>query len=134
MAAIGARPVGALRPLGWGLRPRSAEASRGYRLRRARIRRRRAAGLSLAVVLIAAAALLASLYLAQSSRITGTGYEITRLEARLESLEAERQNLLLEIGRAQSPATIEARATQLGLAPLPDEAVHFASPLSDSHP
>ena len=37
-------------------------------------------------------------------------------------------------GQAQSPATIEARAAELGLSPLPDASVHFASPSSDHHP
>lgn len=138
MAVIGARPAGVLGDLPWGLRPaprtRSGPAARGYRLRRTTLRRRRAASLSLALVVITVAALLASLYLTQSSRIASTGYEMTRLEAQLDQLLAERQALLLQIGQAQSPATIEARAADLGLTPLSAESVHFASPLSDHHP
>lgn len=137
MAAIGARPAGVLGDVRWGLgrlpRPRTATQRRGYRLRRARIHRRQAAGLSLALAVIAVAALLASLYVTQSSRITSTGYEITRLEARLEALEAERQELLVQIGQAQSPATIESRAAALGLTPLAPQSVQFASPSSDRH-
>ncbi len=136
MAAIGARPAGVLGDIDWGLRrplrPRTAE--RSYRLRRTSSRRRRAAGLSLALVVITVSALLASLYLTQSSRIASTGYEMERLEARLEILDAERQALLLQIGQAESPATIEARAEELGLAPLPPASVQFASPSSDHHP
>jgi hypothetical protein len=88
----------------------------------------------LALVVIGLAALLASLYLTQSSRIARTGYDITYLESRLDVLEAERQELLLEIGRAQSPAHIEARAAELGLTPLAAGSVQFASPLSDRRP
>ena len=58
--------------------------------------------------MIVVSAMLGGLYLTQSSRIASTGYEIQRLEAQLELLEAERQALLLQIGQAQSPATIEA--------------------------
>jgi hypothetical protein len=134
MAAIGARPAGVLGDIDWGLRRplRPRPAPRGYRLRRTS--RRRAAGLSLALVVIIVSALLASLYLSQSSRIASTGYEMERLEARLEVLEAERQALLLQIGQAESPATIEARAEGLGLTPLPPASVHFASPSPDPHP
>lgn len=138
MAVISARPAGVLGDLRWGLPRPSARRTRsrsgGFRLRRTRVRRRQAAGLSLALVIIAVAALLAALYLTQSSRIALTGYEITRLEARLEALHAERQELLLEIGQAQSPASIQARAAALGLVPLPGTSVHFASPSSDRHP
>lgn len=138
MAAIGARPVGVLGDIDWGVRrplrnSRAARSGRGYRLRPASARRR-AAGLSLALVVIVVSAMLAALYLTQSSRIASTGYEIQRLEAQLDQLEAERQALLLQIGQAQSPATIEARAAELGLTPLPDASVHFASPSSDHHP
>ena len=138
MAAIGAQKGGILGDLRWGLpgapRARSRTGPSGYRLRRTRIRRRQAASLSLALVFILIAALLASLYLTQSSRIASTGYEMTSLENRLAELEGERQELLLQIGNAQSPSTIEARAAQLGLVPLPESSVQFASPLSDSHP
>ena len=137
MAAIGARPAGVIGDLDWGirrpLRTRTGPSARGYRLRRAS-RRRRAASLSLALVAIVIAALLASLYLTQSSRIASTGYAIENLEAQLDTLAAQRQALLLEIGQAQSPATIEARAKALGLVPLPEASVHFASPLSDPLP
>ena len=139
MAAIGAQKGGVLGDLRWGLpgAPRSrlaapvpAATACGARA----FERRQAASLSLALVFIVIAALLASLYLTQSSRIASTGYEMTSLENRLGALEAERQELLLQIGNAQSPATIEARAAQLGLVSLPESSVQFASPLSDSHP
>lgn len=136
MAAIGARPAGVLGDIDWGIRrplgKRAARSGRGYRLRRASSRRR-AAGLSLALVVIVVSAMLAALYLTQSSRIAITGYQIERLEARLEELEAERQALLLQVGQAQSPATIEARAAELGLVPLPETSIHFARPLPDRH-
>jgi hypothetical protein len=138
MAVIGARPAGLLGDLrGSARRPTRSPAGPkpgSIRLRRTALRRRRAAGLSLALVIIGLAALLASLYLTQSSRIASTGYEITVLETRLDALQAERQELLLEIGRAQSPATIEARAVEIGLTPLSAGSVQFASPLSDRHP
>jgi hypothetical protein len=137
MAAIGARPAGVIGDLDWGLRRplrRTGTSARGYRLRRASSRRRRAASLSLALVVILISALLASLYLTQSSRIASTGYEIETLENQLDVLAAERQALLLQIGQAQSPASVEARAANLGLVPLPNESVHFASPLSDPLP
>lgn len=137
MAVIGARPAGVLGDLDWGirrpLRTRRATAARGYRLKRASSRRR-AASLSLALVVILVSALLASLYLVQSSRIATTGYEIERLEAQLDQLEADRQMLLLQIGQAQSPATVEARAAELGMKPLTDASVQFAAPLSDHLP
>ena len=138
MAVIGARPASVLGDFRWGIRraprPRPGPTTGRYRLRRTALRRRRAAGLSLALVVIGVAVLLSSLYLTQSSRIASTGYEITTLEARLEILQAERQELLLQIGQAQSPATIEARALELGLTTLSGASVHFASPLSDRHP
>ena len=138
MAAIGARPLGVLGDLEWGLRrplrTRPGPSAPGYRLRRASSRRRRAASLSLAMVVIVVSALLASLYLSQSSRIASTGYDIERLEAQLDQLAAERQVLLLQIGQAQSPATIESRAAELGLQALPNASVHFASPLPERHP
>jgi len=138
MAVIGARSASVLGDLRWGIRRaprlRPGPGTGGYRLRRTALRRRRAAGLSLALVVIGVAVLLSSLYLTQSSRIASTGYEITTLEARLDILQAERQELLFQIGRAQSPATIEARATELGLTTLSGASVHFASPLSDRHP
>jgi cell division protein FtsL len=137
MAAIGARPAGVLGDIDWGIRRplgrREARSGRGYRLRRVSSRRR-AANLSLALVVIAVAAMLAALYLTQSSRIASTGYQIEQLESHLAQLEAERQALLLQVGQAQSPATIEARAAELGLAPIPDASVHFANPSSERHP
>jgi cell division protein FtsL len=137
MAAIGARQAGVLGDIDWRVRrplgKRAARSSRGYRLRRVSSRRR-AASLSLVLVMIAVSAMLAALYLTQSSRIASTGYEIERLEARLDQLEAERQALLLQVGQAESPATIESRAAELGLTPLPGASVHFAKPLSDRHP
>jgi hypothetical protein len=137
MAVIGARQAGVLGDIDFRLRrplgKRAARSARGYRLRRISSRRR-AASLSLVLVVIAVSAMLAALYLTQSSRIASTGYEIERLEARLEQLAGERQALLLQIGQAESPATIEARAAALGLIPLPDASVHFAKPLSDRHP
>jgi hypothetical protein len=137
MAAIGARPAGVLGDIDFRIRRpldrRAARSAPGYRLRRVSSRRR-AAGLSLALVVIVVAALLAALYLTQSSRIASTGYEIERLEARLAALEADRQALLLQVGQAQSPATVERRAVELGLIPIPDASVHFAKPLSDPHP
>jgi cell division protein FtsB len=137
MAVIGARPAGVIGDLDWGLRRplrnRTRPAACGYRLRRASSRRR-AASLSLVLVVIVIAALLSSLYLTQSSRIASTGYAIEALEAQLDALAAERQALLLEIGQAQSPATIEAHAKALGLVSLPETSVHFASPSSDPLP
>ena len=75
MAAIGARQAGVLGDIDWRVRrplgKRAARSSRGYRLRRVSSRRR-AASLSLVLVMIAVSAMLAALYLTQSSRIAST--------------------------------------------------------------
>jgi hypothetical protein len=78
-------------------------------------------------VVIAVAAALALFYLSQSTRVAATGYEIEALGSLLAERHAEQQQLVLAIGRAQSPAVITHRATtDLHLVPLEDGAVTFA--------
>lgn len=76
---------------------------------------------------IVAAASLAVFYLSQSSHVAATGYQIDALEAQLTELRAERQQLILQIGEARSPAVIEQRATEwLRLVPISGNSVSFA--------
>ena len=78
---------------------------------------------------IAAAAGLALFYLSQSSHVAATGYEIAGLQAQLNDLRAQQQQLIFQIGEARSPAIITRRAQwQLHLAPLPAQSVTFAKP------
>jgi len=79
------------------------------------------------LVLIAVAAALALFYLSQSASVAARGYEIDSLESVLADRRAQQQQLILAIGRAQSPAVITHRATtDLHLVPLEDGAVTFA--------
>ena len=81
---------------------------------------------------IAAAAGLALFYLSQSSHVAATGYEIEQLHAQLAERRAEQQQLVMEIGRATSPAEIARRAAgELGLVPLTNDLVTFAPPTTD---
>jgi cell division protein FtsB len=84
-------------------------------------------GASGLLVAIAAAASLGLFYLSQSAHVAATGYEIQTLRTQLAQLHAEQQQLILTIGQARSPATIERRAREeLNLVPLPQERVIFA--------
>lgn len=132
MAIVGARP--APHPwLGWRRgqpkrrpRPQSARRSRASRLRAP-------ADVRPLVVAILAAAALAFFYLSQSTSVAARGYEIDSLESVLADRQAEQQQLILSIGRAQSPSVITQRATtELRLVPLDPGAVTYARPADDS--
>ena len=76
---------------------------------------------------IAAAAGLAFFYLSQSSHVAAVGYEIDDLQGQIDSLRADQQQLVLQIGLAQAPTTILSEATnQLKLRPLSASSVSFA--------
>lgn len=138
MAVIGARPASGLRglPLGWGPIPghRPRAAARPNRRRRAGLRAGQYAGLWLALLVIGVAALLAVFYLAQSSHVAASGYRISTMESRLVELATEHQELVLAIGRAQSPSEVARRAEDLGLVPIGRSAIHFAPPSAQRHP
>ena len=100
--------------------------------RRAHNRRSRASGISSLLVAIAAGAGLCLLYLSQSTHVAAMGYEIDGLQSRLSALQAEQQQLILQIGHARSPSTIERRATeQLHLVPLNPTVVIFTPSSTD---
>jgi len=77
---------------------------------------------------IAAAAGLAFFYLSQSSHVAAVGYQIDSLQSRIDALRAEQQELVMEIGAARAPSQILSRAHGLGLVPLDQQAVTFATP------
>jgi len=132
MAVIGARPAGGIRILPRRPRPRPRAVARPARRSGAGRRRRELASVSGVLVAIAAAAVLAFFYLSQSSHVAATGYEIDSLEARVAELQAEQQQLVLQIGEAESPTVIQERATDwLHLAPIPHDSVTFAPTLTD---
>ena len=127
MAIIGARPatgIGVLRR-----RPKARLRPVG----RHRPRPRRLAGrdtltsISGVLVTIAAAAGLGLFYLSQSTHVAAIGYQIDALQAQVDYLRAEQQQLTFQIGEARSPTTIAARAqAELTLIPLDPHAVRFA--------
>jgi cell division protein FtsB len=103
------------------------------RPRRAADPRRRTTSITSLLVAIVAAAGLALFYLSQSSQVAATGYQIDALQARVNALRAEQQQLVLRIGQARSPATIAAGAERLHLVPLDQSVVRFA-PTSTERP
>lgn len=135
MAVIGARPATGIwvfrrRPR---IRTRPAERGSSRRLGAQR-RRRETTGVSSFLIGIAAAAGLALFYLSQSSHVAATGYQIDALQAQLDAVRAEQQQLVLQVGEARSPASILSRATgQLQLVPLPQGDVTFATPSTKPH-
>jgi hypothetical protein len=128
VTVIGARPARGAWFLGGGLRPRPRRVHRPRTRQRSAGRRIRARlDIRAPLVAIAAAAGLALFYLSQSGHVAATGYEIDRLMDVLEERRAERQQLVLDISRAQSPAEIARRAIeQLHLVPLEGGAVRYA--------
>jgi len=135
MAVIGARPasgIGILRR-----RPRPRPRSRAGRPTQGRRISRRASASSISTLLIAiaAAAGLALFYLSQSTHVAATGYQIDGLQSRLAELRAEQQQLILQIGQARSPATVQQRAaTTLHLVPIAQNAIRFAPTSTDPTP
>jgi hypothetical protein len=128
MAVIGARPATGFWFLGRRPRPRNIRAPQRSRVRHAGAgRRQRQASVAGLLATIAAAAGLAFFYLSQSSHVAAVGYEIDNLHAQIASLRADQQQLILQIGSAQSPTTIIGQATsQLKLRQLAPSSVSFA--------
>ena len=84
-------------------------------------------GVSGVLVGLAAAAGLAFFYLSQSTHVAAIGYQITGLQAHLDELRAEQQQLTLQTSEARSPAVITRRAmSYLHLVELPPQYVTFA--------
>ncbi len=70
---------------------------------------------------------MALFYLSQSTSVAARGYEVDALESLLADRRAEQQQLVLDIGRARSPAVITREARfHLDLVPLEMGAVTFA--------
>lgn len=107
--------------------PRPAAA---YRV--ATRRRAEAEGIPGLLLAIAAAACVALFYLSQSTHVAATGYEIDALQAELDRVRAEQQQLILEISAARSPALVEREARGLGLNPISEERISFAQPADPS--
>lgn len=134
MAVIGARPATGIGIFGRRARPRPRPVAQP-RARRVGAGRRvhRRANFSGLVMTLLAAACLSFFYLSQSSHVAATGYEIEALQAEIAAVRQEQQQLILAIGEARSPATIESRArSELGLQPVPDDQVRFAPLTSPS--
>ena len=81
--------------------------------------------------MIAVAAGLALFYLSQSSHVATVGYQIDALQTQIAALEAEHQQLVLQKAAAADPTRILERAHQLGLVPIDQRAVTFATPSTD---
>ncbi|MFN2483746.1 MAG: hypothetical protein ABR509_02250 [Candidatus Limnocylindria bacterium] len=139
MAVMGARPAPVV---ALPARPRIRAATRrrrapGVRSPSRTVVRHVGAGRRLArnynasttLIVIAAAACLALFYLSQSTHVAAIGYEVDEMEAQLADVRAERQQLILEISEARSPAVIERRALEhLGLRPIDEARITFATP------
>jgi hypothetical protein len=133
MAVIGARPASRIGVLGRRSHPRPRmRRAAPARSRPAVTRRTRATGISSLLVAIAAAAGLCLFYLSQSTHVAAIGYEIDGLQSRISALQAEQQQLILQIGQARSPRTIEQQAKdRLHLVPLDQSVVTFAPSATD---
>ena len=131
MAVIGARPASRIGVLGRRSRPRPRRVA-PVRIRRAVSRGSKATGISSLLVAIAAAAGLCIFYLSQSNHVAAIGYEIDGLQSRISALQAEQQQLILQVGQARSPRTIEQQARdRLHLVPLDQSVVIFAPSSTD---
>lgn len=129
MAVIGARRANGfdvlLRRPRQRPRPRPQPAARARRS----AYRREIRNVSGILLTIAAAAGLAFFYLSQSTHVAATGYELDALQAQVQKLTREQQQLILGIGAARAPAQVEASArSRLSLVPLDQAAVQFARP------
>jgi cell division protein FtsB len=131
MAVIGARPETRIGVFGRRTHPRPRRATQ-VRGRRAATRRAKATGISSLLVAIAAAAGLCLFYLSQSTHVAAIGYQIDGLQSRVAALQAEQQQLILQIGQARSPRSIEQQARdRLHLVPLDQSDVTFAPSSTD---
>ncbi len=79
-------------------------------------RRSNRVGIMLGVIVLAFLAAFFSL--AQSMRVTATGYEIERLQSARDQLEAERLELTSDIARLSGSPAIRKQALDAGLLPL----------------
>ena len=145
MAVMGARPArtfplalpggGAARPRRQDPAPppprsvRAAHAHRG-----AGRRAREARGISGSVLTILAAVSVALFYVSQSTHVAAMGYQVDDLEAALAELRAERQQLILQMSEARSPAQVERAAGRLGLTRIDPSRITFARPATPSAP
>jgi hypothetical protein len=127
VAVIGARPATGIGVFGRRPRPRAGVPQRPIRHAGAG-RRARQINIAGFLATIAVAAGLAFFYLSQSSHVAAVGYEIDDLRTRIDTLQAEQRQLVLQIGYARTPATVLDRARQLGLSPIDPRAVTFAIP------
>ncbi|HEY7526190.1 MAG TPA: hypothetical protein VIA82_05105 [Candidatus Limnocylindria bacterium] len=129
MAISGARPATGIGIFGGRprVRVRPRPEARPRRRSGADRRRRQMTGVSGILVGLAAAAGLAFFYLSQSTHVAAIGYQISGLQGQLAELRAEQQQLILQIGEAQSPAVITRRAKyDLHLVELSSDSVTFA--------
>lgn len=132
MAVIGARPAPRIIGLGGRARSRPRPLAR-TRPRSVPRRRARPASIASILVTIAALAALAIFYLSQSTNVAAVGYQIDRLQQELAQLQSEEQQLMVQIGLAQSPTVIQQRAsTELRLVPIKRTAIGFAPTSTDS--
>ena len=127
MAVIGARPATGIGVFGRRPRPRARVLQRPIRHAGAG-RRTRQINIAGFLATIAVAAGLAFFYLSQSSHVAAVGYEIDDLRTRIDALQTEQRQLVLQIGYARTPASVLDRARQLGLSPIDPRAVTFAIP------
>ena len=135
MAIIGARPATGIGVLRRRPRARLRPAPRS-RPRPSRLAGRRDTLTSISGVLvtIAAAAGLGLFYLSQSTHVAAIGYQIDALQAQVDELRAEGQQLTFQIGEARSPSTIQERAhDELRLAVVDPAVVRFAIRTIDPH-
>jgi hypothetical protein len=112
---FGARPQTMVAP---GFADRSAMPRRHVR---GAIRARRKSGrLGLVLGGIVVAFLLAFFSLAQTVRVTATGYDVDQLLSQRDQLNAQQQELLSDLNRLGREPAIRKQAIDLGLAPLAD--------------
>ena len=91
------------------------------RLRKEMSRARRKSGrLGLVLGGIVVAFLLAFFSLAQTIRVTATGYDVDQLLSQRDQLNAQQQELLSDLNRLGREPAIRKQAIDLGLAPLAD--------------
>jgi cell division protein FtsL len=126
MAVIGARRANGFDVL--LRRPRQRPRPQPARARaRSSAHRREIGNVTGFLLAIAAAAALALFYLSQSTHVAATGYELDALQTRVQQLNRQQQQLVLQIGEARAPAQIESLAkSQLQLVPLNQKSVQFA--------
>jgi hypothetical protein len=100
--------------------PASQAPSLPRRKTRSPIRaRRRASRVGLVLGGIVLTFLLAFFSLAQSVRVSATGYDLERLSAEHDRLEGQRQQLISDLNRLGREPAIRKQAIDAGLAPLP---------------